>query len=164
LDRVDRISKRKHNTQRTVPYGTFLAQRKTGVHSAGAIRTRPSLPLRCKTTRRLSAGDLTPCSTTALIITTTIISSRLGRNLHGQKVICRQGIASIFIRHLRSQFHRKLAGSSSPCFTGLSLDLTNHGHSFPRVRTRGRGREPASQRNTIFGRARRRRTSQGYQR
>jgi hypothetical protein len=129
-----------------------LAQQETGVHSAGATRMRPSLPLWCTTTRRLSARDLTPCSA-VLIITTIVISSRLDRDLHGQKVICRHGFAFIFISHrrrLRSQFHRKLAGSSSPCFTGLSLDLTNYGNSFPGVRTRERGGEPVSQRNSSF--------------
>jgi hypothetical protein len=132
-----------------------LAQQKTGVHSAGATRMRPSLPLRCITTRRSSAGDLTPCSTT-LIITTIIISSRLDRDLHGQEIICRHGFALMFIRHphhrhrLCPQFHRKFAGSSSPCFTCLSLDLTNYGNSLSVVRARERGGEPASQRKSGF--------------
>jgi hypothetical protein len=129
-----------------------LAQQKTGVHSAGATRMTPSLPLRSITTRRSSAGNLTPCSA-ALIITTIIISSGLERDLHGQKVICRHGIAFIFIHHLRrfrSQSHRKLAGSSSPCLTSLSLDLTNYGNSFSGVRTREWGGEPALQRNSSF--------------
>jgi hypothetical protein len=152
---TDTSSKRKHCIQRTVSYGAFLAQQKTGIHLAGASRARPSLPLRCMTTRRLSAGDLTSCFS-ALIMTTIIISSGLARDLHGQKVICRHGIAFIFIRHLRhrrrlrSQFHRNLAGSSSPCFTGLSLDLTNYGNSFSGVRTWEWGGEPASQRNSSF--------------
>ena len=112
-----------------------LAKQKTGVHSAGATRMGPSLPLRWITTGCLSAGDLSPCSA-ALVIT---FSSRLDRDLHGQKVISRHGFAFIFIRHLchrprlRFQFHRKLAGSSSPCFAGLSLDLTNYGNSFSGV-------------------------------
>ena len=78
------------------------------------------------------------------------------RDLHGQKVICRHDVVFIFIRQLlhrrrlRSHFHRKLAGSSSPCFTGLSLDLPNYGNSFSGVRTRGRGGEPASQRSSSF--------------
>lgn len=114
----------------------------TGVHSAGTIRMRPSLPLRCITTRRLS-----------LIITSIIISSGLGRDLHGQKVICRHGFEFIFIRHIRhrlcfrSQFHWKLAGGGSPCFTGLSLDLTNYGNPFSGFGTWERGGEPGSRRN-----------------
>lgn len=126
-----------------------LARQKTGVHSAGATRMTPSLPLRSIATRRSSGGYLTRSA--ALII-----SSRLDRDLHGQKVICRHGFAFIFIRQLRhrrrlrSQFHRKLAGSSSPYLTGLSLDLTNHGNSFSGARTRERGGEPALQRNSSF--------------
>jgi len=123
---------------------------------------RTSLPLRCITTRQLSAGDLTPRSA-ALIYTSILFSSRLDRDLHCQKVICRHGFAFIFIRHrrrprLRSHFHQKLAGSSSPRFTGLSLDLTNYGNSFSGVRTRERGGEPASQRKSSFWREGERRT------
>src|SRR5216684_6388000 len=143
-------SKRRDDTQRTVPYGA-VSTAETGVHSASATRMRPSLPLRCSTTHRLSAGNSTPCPTaTALVITT----SRLDRDSHGQKVVCRQGFAFIFICHLRHCrllcpiFHWKLAGSSSPRFTGLSLDLANNGNSFASVRTGGWGGEPAS---VVFG-------------
>jgi hypothetical protein len=113
---------------------------------------RPSLPLQCSTTLRLSAGNSTPCPT-ALVITT-IINRSLGRDSHGQKVVCHQGFAFIFICHLRHRrllcpiFHWKLAGSSSPRFTGLSLDLANNGNSFAGVRTGGWGGEPAS---VVFG-------------
>ncbi len=118
---------------------------------------RSSLPLWRITTRRLSAGpgSLTPCPTT-LVVTAIIIGSRLDRNLHSQKVVCCQGFAFIFICHLRhcprrcSKFHRKLAGSSSPCFTGLSLNLLNYGNPFGKVRTWGRCGEPASQGNGSF--------------
>ena len=95
----------------------------------------------------LSTGDSTP-SPAALMILAIIIGSILDRDLHGHEVICRHGLAYIFIsrrRRFRFKINWDLARSSSPCLTSLSLDLTNYGNSFSRVRTRGRGRESAAQ-------------------
>jgi hypothetical protein len=133
---------------RTVLYGAF-GTAETGYHSASATRMRPSPSLRCTTTRRLSTGNLTP-SPAALI--TIIVIIRLSRNLHGEKVICRHGFVVMFIsRHRRlSEFNWNLAESGSPCFTGLSLDFTDYGHPFSRVRTRGRSGESAAQGNSRF--------------
>jgi hypothetical protein len=89
---------------------------------------RPFPPL------RLSAGDLTPSPATSIIIF--IIIGGLDWDLHGQKVVCRHGFAfTVISRHrhrrcFRSKVNWNLAGSSSPCLTGLSLDLTNYGNSF----------------------------------
>ena len=117
--------------------------------SASAARMGPSPPL------RLSVGDSTP-SPAALMIIVITIGSSLDRDLHGQEVICRHGFASIFIsrrhrRRFRFKINWDLARSSSPCLASLSLDLTNYGNSFSRVRTRGWGRESAAQGNSGGG-------------
>ena len=118
----------------------LLAQGKTGDYSASATRMRPSPSL------RLSASDVTPSPPALRIII--IISSRLDRNLHGHKVVCRHGFAFRLVNsRFRSKFNWNLAESSSPCLTGLSFDLTNYGNSFARVRTRGRGGESTVQVN-----------------
>jgi hypothetical protein len=84
------------------------------------------------------------------MIVAIIIGSILDRDLHGHEVISRHGHASIFIsrRCFRFKINWDLARSSSPCLTSLSLDLTNYGNPFSRVRTRGRGRESAARGNS----------------
>ena len=110
---------------------------------------RPFPPL------RLSAGDLTLSPAASIIIF--IIIGRLDWDLHGQKVVCSHGFVFTFIsrhRHrrcFRFRINWNLARSSSPCLTGLSLDLTNYGNSFARVRTRERGGESEAQENSGFG-------------